>query len=241
MQVIRPNSRVQLTAEDIDFILHALGREPNDAQNLAALLADEDSRDQILDHEKLVKALLEYPACLRVSTHLYFYVMVRHVLRRAGVEDRSVADYVAGVLSEFSRAERVRCTLPGQKNPLDYFFEMVAALQTADDHTTFLLRAHIGNQSLFLSGIFADHIRYRAEYRGFPDLRYYEDLGRTNFRLASDHRLARKYELENVLGTLANRFQATRRALNELTDRLFTLGDPDLPFHVLLGASPSKN
>ncbi len=240
MQMIRPNSRVQFTAEDIDFVLQTLGTVPNDTQALTALLADESSRDQILDNEKLFHALLESPACLRVSTHFYFYVLVRQVLKRAGLADRSVADYVAGILAEFSHAERMRFKLAGQNQPLDYFFEMLAALQNADEYTTFLLRAHIGNHSLFLSGVFAERIRHRAEFRGFPDLRYYEDLGRTNFRLASDHRLARKYELSGVFGTLAEQFQTTRLALNELTDRLFNLGDPDFGLPTILG-SPAKN
>src|SRR2546430_13362767 len=45
---------------------------------------------------------------------------------------------------------------------------------------TTLFRSH----SLFLSGVFPDRIRFRAEARGFPDLRYYEGLGRTHYRMA---------------------------------------------------------
>ena len=68
------------------------------------------------------------------------------------------------------------------------------------------------------------------EYKGAPDLKYYEALGRTNYRVASDHRLAHKYDLAAVLDTLAQRFRATRLALNDLTDRLLSIGDPD--FHL---------
>jgi hypothetical protein len=41
---------------------------------------------------------------------------------------------------------------------------------------------HIGNYSLFLTGVFPERIRARAEQRGFPDLRYYESLGRSQYR-----------------------------------------------------------
>src|SRR2546422_6498139 len=99
--------------------------------------------------------------CLRVSTHFYFYVLVRHVFKRSGIEDREVADYVAEVLAEYSRIENTRCVLRGKPEPLDYFFEMVAALHQVDDHTGFFIRTHIGNHSLFLSGIFPERIRYR--------------------------------------------------------------------------------
>ena len=124
-----------------------------------------------------------------------------------------------------SHLERTRCVIKGQ--PKDYFFEMLAALQTADDTTSFYIRAHIGNQSLFLSGVFPDRIRFRAETKGFPDLTYYEGLGRTNFRVARDHRLARKYDLDGIFNTLAERFQETRLALNDLRERLVSLGEPD--------------
>jgi hypothetical protein len=236
MLVIQPNCRVQFTAEDIDFIIAALGRGAGDAECLTRLLADEDTRDLLLDDERLFRALLEARACLRVSARLYFYVLVRQVLRGAGITERAVTDYVAEVLAEFSETERSRLRVPGQPGALDYFFEMLAALQTADDHTRFHLRAHIGNQTLFLSGIFPDRIRARAERKGFPDLGYYESLGRASFRAASDHRLARKYALEDVFATLAERFHDTRLALNDLAERLLSVGEPDVPVGVLLKA-----
>ena len=228
MMMIRPNCRAQFAAEDIDFILSVLGPKIGTAECLVKLLADEESRDLILDDEALLHALLERRGCLRVSSRFYFYILVRQVLRRSDIKDRAVADYVAEVLAEFSRAERSRCVVPGQAAPLDYFFEMLTALQTADDRTSFLIRVHIGNYSLFLSGVFPDRIRFRAETRGFPDLRYYEGLGRTQYRVASDHRLAQRYEVAQIFSTLAERFETTRLALNDIADRYFFLGDPNL-------------
>jgi hypothetical protein len=223
MKMIQPNCRVQFAAEDIDFILSVLGAKIETAECLTKLLADEESRDLILDDEALFHALLERRGCLRVSTRFYFYILIRHVFRRSDIQDRAVADYVAEVLAEFARTERARCVVPGQTNPLDYLFEMLTALKTADDRTSFFIRVHIGNHSLFLSGVFPERIRFRAEMRGFPDLKYYEGLGRTHFRMASDHRLAQKYEVAKIYNTLAERFQATRRALNDVADRLFSI------------------
>lgn len=233
MKLIQPNCRIQFTAPDIDFIVSVLGGKLGTADCLVKLLADEDSRDLILDDEALFHALLEHRGCLQVSSRFYFYVLVRHVFKRSDIDDRSVADYVAEVLSAFSEAKRSSCILPGQNNPLDYFFEIISALQTADDRTSFQLRLHIGNHSLFLAGVFPDRIRARAETRGFPDLRYYEQLGQTHFRIAGEHRLAQRYNLENVLRTLAERFQTTRRALNNMAERLLFVGDPDYPVHQL--------
>lgn len=240
MIVIKPNCRIQFTAQDIEFILSVLGGKLDTSDALVKLLADEDTRDLILDDEALFRALLERDGCLRVTCHFYFYILVRQVFLRAGIRDRTVADYVAEMLAEFARSERTRCVLPGQVNGLDYFFEMMAALQTADDHTGFRLRAHIGNYSLFLSGVFPERIRARTERRGFPDLTYYVAVGRTHFRAASDHRLAQRYELAGIFDTLAERFETTRRALNDISDRLFALSGADYALERLLQAPPAK-
>jgi hypothetical protein len=236
MRIIQPNCRAQFAAEDIEFILSVLGRKIGTAECLVRLLVDEESRDLILDDESLLHALLEHRGCLRVSARFYFYILVRHVFRRSDIQERAVADYVAEVLAEFASAERARCVVPGQENPLDYFFEMLTALRTADDRSGFFIRVHIGNYSLFLSGVFPERIRFRAEARGFPDLKYYEGLGRTQYRVASDHRLAQRYEVAGILGTLSERFGATRLALNDIADRLFSLGDPQFSSENLFGS-----
>jgi hypothetical protein len=229
MKVIQANCRVQFTANDVDFILAVLGRKRGAAESLVSLLADPETRDIVLDDEMLFRALLEQGGCLRVSPHLYFYVLVRHVLRRSGLDDRPVADYVAELLTEFSREERARCVTPDGTGRLDYFFDMLAALEKADDHTAFWIRAHIGNHSLFLSGVFPEHIRHRSERRGAPGLRYYQELGRANFRAASHHRLATRYDLAAVFDTLSEQFEPARLALNDLSERVFSIGDPELP------------
>jgi len=237
MHVIQPNCRVQFTAEDIDFILSVLRPKVGAADSLIKLLADEETRDLILDDENLLRAVLEHRSCLRISAHFYFYILVRQVFRRSGIQGREVADYVAEVLTEFSRLERTQCRIKGQVQPLDYFFEMLGALQTVDDTTRFYIRAHIGNYSLFLSGIFPDRVRFRAEFRGAPDLKYFEELGRANYRVASDHRLARKYDLDGIFNTLSERFQTTRLALNDLGERLITLGDIEPSVNLVLKKS----
>lgn len=238
MKVIQPNCRVQFTAGDVDFVVSILGGRTGTAACLVQLLADADTRDLVLDDEALYHALLEHRGCLRVSSHFYFYILVRQVLRRAGIEDRVVADYVAEMLAEFSRTEKSECRVPGQPEPLNYFFEMLAALQTADERTSFYIRAHIGNHSLFFTGVFPERIRARAERRGFPDLGYFEDLGRANFRVARDHRLAGRYELAPVFDTLAERFQTTRRALNDLSERLFSWEDGGCALEILGANKP---
>ena len=227
MRLIEPNCRMRLTGEDVDFILEVLQPGDDSKECLEGLLTDEETRNLILDDEKLVRAILEHRGCLRISTDLYFYILVRHVLRPCGLTNRRVSDYVARLLSEFSRMERTQLRMQDTQPPLEYFCDMVAAMQQVDDTTQFHIRVHMGNSSLFLLGIFPDRIRYRAERRGAPDADYYERLGRSSYQAASDHRLAEEYQLAEVYHTLAEHFPTARRALNDLGERLVHLGDPD--------------
>jgi hypothetical protein len=235
MKVIQPRCRARFTAQDIDFVVNVLGRSRKGSEVLVGLLSDEETRDLILDDPELHAALLERCGCLEVSARLYFYVLVRRVLARAGIEDRAVADYVAELLARYVRAVSGRCEVPGLEKPLEYFFEMLAALREADEGTVFEVRAHMGNHSLFLAGLFKEHIEHRAARRGAPGLSYYEELGRTSYRVAGDHRLAQRYALSSVFGILSEEFEAARLALNDLTERVFAFGSGPDPGAILEG------
>jgi hypothetical protein len=229
MMMIRANCRSQFTAEDIEFIATIL--RPDGAQTfLVELLADESSRDVILDDESLYRAVLESPACLRISSRFYFYILTRRVLIEVGIDDRNVADYIAEMLAQYADAERMNVRAPGSERSLDDFFEMVAALEEVDDSCRFALRAEIGNRSLFFTGVFSERIEHRRCRRGAPGLNYYESLGRSSFHAASDHRLAYEFEVAPIYTALADRFGDARRALNEMKERLFSMDDsPGLP------------
>ena len=234
MKVITPNCRVQFTAQDVDFITEVLGKKAGEKGFLSELLADESSRDLLLDQDALHAAFMETRTCLRTSLHLYFYVLVRHSLRRAGIQERDVADYVAEMLAEYSQQSSHTLKVPAQSASLDYFYEMMGALDHADENTRFGIRAHMGNQSLFLTGVFPERIRHRCERRGFPDLKYYAALGRSSFREASHHRLAERYQLSEIFDNLAGHFEEARRALNDLADRTLSLGDHSQSIEALL-------
>jgi hypothetical protein len=234
MKFIRANCRGQFSPADVEFVVRVLGDTASEMDCVRSLLTDEPSRDQMLDDPRLADALINRGGYLRVSTRMYFYVLVRRALLEAGVRDARVADYVAEMLAEFVEQRHLRCTVPGRDEPLEYFVEMLAALAHTDERSAFLLRAHIGNYALFLTGLFPDCLRHRAERRGAPSLDYYERLGRTGFAVASEHRIARQVELSAVYGELAEQFPQTRRALNDVAERVFTLGDHDRSVEALL-------
>lgn len=226
--MIRANCRARFTAADFDFIVRTLARSKPDHVSIVDLLSDEGTRDSILDHPHLVETILSNPAQLQISSHFYFYVLARHVLRQAGIDDRKLCDYVGSLLETFSRTNHLQNPDQLSNRAHEYISDMLIALQRVTPQQAFLLRAHIGNYSLFISGIFHENAQRRT-MRGGPDLRFYESIGRTNYQLVAIHEAARRCELDDVFEELADRFHQVRVALNDLSDRLLNLDEQAVP------------
>lgn len=238
--MIRANCRARFTAADFDFIVRTLARSQTDRVSLVDLLSDVETRDSILDHPRLVDAILNHCGQLQISSQFYFYALARHVLRQGGIGDRKLSDYVASLLEAFSRANLLQMPQnPGRPAESataesacgeQYISDMLIALNRATPEQAFLLRAHVGNYSLFISGIFHPAVaRQRGSLRGGPDIKFYEQIGRTNYQLVSSHAVARRCELNDVFERLADRFRQVRLALNQLSDRLLNLDDDARP------------
>lgn len=222
--MIRANCRDRFTAEDFSFIVNTLGKSRADSVSLTALLSDQDMRDSILDHDLLFQAILSASANLSISPQLYFYILTRHVLKESGLPDRRLCDYIASLLETFSRTARLKSPADGSTRPIQYLSDLMLALQNASPAQTFLIRAHVGNYSLFLSGIFPGTVQARSE-RGAPGVSYYEDMGRMNYKVVADHTFARIADLRDIYNSLAEHFHDVRLALNRLSDTLINIDD----------------
>lgn len=220
--MIHANCRARFTADDFDFIVRSLSHSPRDAVSLQRLLVDAEARDEILEHDALAAAILESADSLRISPALYFYVLCRRVLKNTAVSSRDAADYIAAMLDAFTHTARVQRPDPARDVEMRYLSDILLALRSASPHEAFLLRTHLANYALFLSGLFAENIDKRAQ-RGAPDLSFYENLGRASFRTAAEHRDARRFDLQKVYHELADGFREARLALNDLADRLLHL------------------
>jgi hypothetical protein len=225
--VIQANCRARFTAADFDFVVRTLARSQSESVSLVDLLADSETRDCVLDSPRLVQAILGNDGQLRISSQFYFYVLARYVLRDAGIRDRKLCDYVGSLLENFSRAHVLQGPrADADESPRQYLSDMLIALSRATQDEAFLLRAHVGNYSLFISGIFHENTQRRS-LRGAPDIGFYENIGRRNYHLLSSHATARRCELDNVYAELADRFRDVRLALNQLADRLLNLDESD--------------
>jgi len=226
--MIKANCRERFTAADFDFVVRTLSRSERDSVNLVELLTDGEVRDSILDSPRLVESLLADGTQLTISPQLYFYILLRHVLKDTGLGDRDVSDYLASLLETFSQTARMRSPADGHTSPIQYVSDMLIALRTASPVQSFLIRAHVGNYALFITGIFHETVQHRSQ-RGAPDVGYYEDLGRSSYRVAAGHQVARTCALSEVFEKLADGFRDIRLALNHLSESLLHLDNAAAP------------
>jgi hypothetical protein len=226
--MIKANCRERFTAADFDFVVRTLSRSERDSVNLVELLTDGEARDAVLDSPRLLEPLLADSAPLTISPQLYFYILLRHVLKDTDLGDRDLSDYLASLLETFSQTARMRSPADGHMSPIQYVSDMLIALRTATPAQSFLIRAHVGNYALFITGIFYETVQHRSQ-RGAPDVSYYEDLGRSNFRVAAGHQVARTCALNEVFEKLAGGFRDIRLALNHLSDSLLHLDNAIAP------------
>jgi len=220
VNLVCPNCRTRLSAQDFAFIQSSLETSKGEGEALRSLFLDPEVLDSILDQEILFKAVQDKSLTLEISPHLYFYLLVRQTLLNAGVDDKGLSDYVASLLVDFTREDRHNKSFPELKAPMRYLVDIVTEIEKADYYHRFFLYAHLGNQTLFLSGLFPNHIRKREQRRAAPGIRYYEEMGRSHFKAARNHPLAKEFGLQDVYDDLYESFHETRKALNNLSERL---------------------
>src|SRR5882762_6514416 len=140
--MIRANCRARFTAADFDFIVQTLTRSRGESVSLVDLLSNDETRDSILDHPRLVETILSNAGHLRISSQFYFYILARHVLQQAGIGDRRLCDYIGSLLETFSRANQLHSPDKIDNRAHEYISDMLIALTRATPEQTFLLRAH---------------------------------------------------------------------------------------------------
>lgn len=206
--MITADARSRITASDLDLLASCLGS----ASRPVAL-------DTVLDRREIASFLLD-TGMPGPSPSLLFYVLVRHSLLDIGVEDRTVADYFAAMLRDFGNRSRATRVDDVDDQDHRYLVDILADLSASSGARQFKVSVHLGNYALWVAGIFPERVAAQQIRRGGPDLSYYENLGGRGYAGASEHQLAERTGLEDVLRTAADRIHDVRVALNQVSARL---------------------
>jgi hypothetical protein len=210
----------QLTDRDLRFLVENFPQPVNGYAEMAAMLkALPSTAESMLDAEYVHRKIFESRGVLlEVSPFLLFNVLLRRCMARPRTAtDRAVINYLANLLSLFVRTDRVYRPESGDSRSYEYFVDLMAEAQRAEERRQFILYAHVGNYALYLTGIFPDWLEDRHRNKRRPlDASYYADMGRTGYRDAASSRLAKAYELDDIFMRLALLFDHYRERLNML-------------------------
>lgn len=216
--MIVPNVRTTFDRSDAAFVVWLLARGDEAERERTRERLEEEGLDAILDDPRTFNALMATREFSSAHPGLVFYLLVRHALLESDVSDRVIADYLAALLVAFGHARRA-FRPDAETRELLHLVDIVAAGDDASGERAFMLRAHLGEYALWLSGLFPDHITARVQRRGAPGLDYFEQLGATGYRMAADHTIARTHGLDRVYRECADTFPVLRVALNRIADR----------------------
>lgn len=222
--MIQADLRHTLTRDDAQLALHLVARESTRDREAAEDALQAQGIDALLDDTRLLAALTADSRAAHASLPLFVYVVVRHSLRELGETERTVADYVASVVVHFADHDRAFRVAVHDDATFDTLTSLLAEVDGTDPRRSFLVRQHLANYALWLSGLFPDHVTLRKWRKGGPDLSYYDEMGRQGFRLAAEHRMADSTGLRPVFARAAGEFPLIRQALNRVSDRLLFPG-----------------
>ncbi len=218
--MILPTIRASLSRSDAQQLVRLLGREDAELGEAARLRLEEYGIGSLLDDPRIRNALLT-DTDVSVPPPVIFYVLVRQALLEGGIDDENTSDYVASMLVSFGRAGRAYRISDEDESEFHYLTDMIAELRSADGRQRFLLRVHMGNFALWMSGLFPDYLEARTRRKGAPPISYFEELGANGYRGASESIEAGELGMETVLRDVADQFSAVRTALNRISDRHF--------------------
>lgn len=218
--MVQPNVRASLTRDDAQLALRVIARGRDQDLAEAERRLAQRGLDTLLDDPRLVVGLLRTERGAAASYALLVYVVMRYALTRLGEQDRTLADYLASLFMEFGERDRAHRISRWDDQTYDTLAALLSAVDSSDPKRSFLVRTHLGNYALWLSGLFPDHIEHRRWRRGGPDLDYYETMGRTGYALAADHRLAKEAGVSDMYALAAERFRTMRMALTGVSDAL---------------------
>ncbi|BAV32976.1 hypothetical protein SCL_0654 [Sulfuricaulis limicola] len=117
------------------------------------------------------------------SLYQFFRHQVSHGFHRHGITEPATVDYVSDILARFAQRRQFHALRDADGRPLEYLVDLLEAWQQGEAaspaHGRFILR-HLGEYTLFMSGIFRERLMVRGE------LNYYLAHGRSAYWRCAD-------------------------------------------------------
>jgi hypothetical protein len=165
--------------------------------------------------------------------HEFFLTMARKSFGELGVGDESVIGYVAALLTEFARADRLHPLRNERGRVVDGVVELlVASAPKPTDQRSLVrtraMRKYVGDYTLFMSGLFRTHV----EQCGFLD--YYLQQGSRSYWAVSELDLTHYRTGFLFFQQLSKNFEHYSGALDYMRKAYFAPVGGESPFAAFL-------
>ncbi|MDE0299975.1 MAG: hypothetical protein OXN17_15175 [Candidatus Poribacteria bacterium] len=216
-----------LTDADVQFLIENFPKPGRSYEEIASLIHQlPETLESRLSSQSLFDRIRDpSERILQISPFLFFSVLLRRSLTDCRIlGDRRVINYLSNLLSIFVQTNRLFRVNQHDRQTVSYLTDMIEEAQNADPRRQFLIYSHIGNYSLYITGLFPQSIEYRQRYKNRPlGAQFYIDFGREYYEHASVHTIARQYELDEVFFRLSIMFEVYKDALNHLAKQYLIL------------------
>lgn len=161
--------------------------------------------------------------------HEFFLSTTQRTFDELGVGDEAVVGYIAAVLTDFARSDRLYALRNRRGRAITGVGEIRrAANRFADDHANALraraLQKYVGDYALFMTGLFRTHVESRGA------LGYYFEEGQRSYRAVSELDLSRFRTGFLFFEQLAKNFEDYSGALDYMRKAYFTPQPGQSPF-----------
>src|ERR1041384_5388394 len=103
--------------------------------------------------------------------HAFFHSTTQRTFHELGVGDKEVIDYIAAVLTEFARSDRLYAFRTTRGRAIDGVGDMRRAADRTQVMRARAARKYVGDYTLFMTGLFRTHVESRGA------LEYYVEEG----------------------------------------------------------------
>ena len=122
------------------------------------------------------------------SLYQFFRHQVSHGFHRHGITEAATVDYVSDILTRFAQIRQLYALQDAGGRPLEYIVDMLETWQQAQGEATRpargrLILRHLGEYTLFMSGLFRERLKARGE------LDYYLAHGSSAYWRCADYEL----------------------------------------------------
>ncbi len=160
----------------------------------------------------------------RPALHQFFLSTTQRCFDELAVGDQSVVEYVAAVLTEFARSDRLYVLRTARGRAVDGVADMRRVADRTEALRARAARKYVGDYTLFMTGLFRTHV----ERHGVLD--YYVEEGQRSYRAVSELDLSLFRTGFLLFEQLAKNFEHYSGALDYMRKAYFARQPDQSPF-----------